>query len=295
MAAVLILSATAVYGQRRRPAATPSKRVIFAVLLDGTTLEPIAYINKGKLAAPVNGSDAASAIAAFDRTYYKPGTVYKLIFGGANAGTVTAKKSDPRSECGKNTAEATTHITKDGVKLKPFVMALATNAPVSAKNAMARRRPSPAEKTEIEALVRAAYAKQNLTAKVLHYQNLTGLDVDHDGKTEFVGSYWIEIDKLTRGLFFFIAEKGTNGKYSLTYHEYKSVEQAGLMSGADIKSVDEGALHELLLDVFDYDGSGTAEIFTYVQSFEGAGFNVYKRSGGKWTRVFEGSNYHCAF
>ena len=66
------------------------------------------------------------------------------------------------------------------------------------------------------------------------------------------------------------------------------------MSG-DIKNVDEGVYHELLLDAFDYDGDGTSNVFTYVQSFEGAGFNVYNKSGGKWIKAFEGSNYHCGY
>ncbi len=285
----LTLSASFSYGQKAKPA----KRIIFAVLSDGKTLEPIAYINKGKLEPPANGSDEESIVSAFDRTYYRPGTVYKLIFGGVNAGTVTAKSSNPKSECGKNVGDATTHSTK--AVLKGFVMGLATNAVVSSKNAGVRHKPTPAEKTEIEALVRAEYLKQKLTPKVLHYQNLTSLDVDHDGKPEFVGSYWIEIDKGTRGLLFFIADKGANGKISFGYHEYKSVDQAGLMGGAEIKMIDEGVYNEVLLDAFDYDANGTAEIFTYVQSFEGAGFNAYKRTGSKWTRVFEGSNYHCAF
>ena len=101
-------------------------------------------------------------------------------------------------------------------------------------------------------------------------------------------------DKLTRGLLFFIASKGSNGKYAVGYKEYRSIDQANVMSG-DIKAVDDGVYHELLLDAFDFDGDGTAEIFTYVQSFEGAGFNVYHRAGTKWTKSFEGSNYHCGY
>jgi hypothetical protein len=67
------------------------------------------------------------------------------------------------------------------------------------------------------------------------------------------------------------------------------------MSG-EITALDEGIYHEMLLDTLDYDADGTGEIFTHVRSFEGAGFMVYKRgAGGKWTKVFEGSNYHCAF
>ncbi|MBV9216954.1 MAG: hypothetical protein JO053_12340 [Acidobacteria bacterium] len=271
----------------------PVKPIIFAVLSDGTSAEPIAYVNKGKLEAAVGGDASPNVISAFDKAYYKPGTVYKLIFGGANVGTVTAKSSDPKAECSKNMGTVTTKSSK--VTLKGLVMGLATSAPIKSTTGSFRRKPTDAEKAEMDALAKAEYAKQKLTPKLLHYQNLTAIDVDNDGKPEFVASYWIEIDKLTRGLLFFIAQRGSNGKYSIGYREYRTIDQSGLMSGASLKDIDEGTLHELLLDSYDYDGDGTGEIFTYKQSFEGAGFTVYKRNGSKWAKAFEGSNYHCGF
>ena len=173
-------------------------------------------------------------------------------------------------------------------------MGLATNIAPKSVNASFRRKPTTAEKAEIDALAKAEFIKQKLAPNKLNYQNLTAVDFENDGKADFVGSYWVEIDKLTRGLLFFIASKGSNGKYTLGYSEYHSIDQANVMSG-EIKAVDEGVYHELLLDVFDYDGDGTAEVFTYIQSFEGAGFNVYRRAGTKWTQAFEGSNYHCGY
>ena len=271
---------------------TVAKPIIFAVIDDGKSLEPIAYINKGKLDTPVSGGDEANVIAAFDKTYYKPGTVYRLIFGSANAGTVTVKSSNPKGDCGKNIGTATTSSTKTA--LKGMIMGLATNVPIKTTTVSYRRKPTVAEKEEMDALAKAEFVKQKLTPKILHYQNLTALDIDNDGKADFVGSYWVEIDKLTRGLLFFIASRGSNGKYAIGYKDYRLIDQANVMSG-EIKAVDDGVLHELLLDAFDYDGDGTAEIFTHETSFEGAGFNVYHRSGTKWSRVFEGSNYHCAY
>jgi hypothetical protein len=182
----------------------------------------------------------------------------------------------------------------DKTPLKGLVMGLATNVPLKSTAPLYRRRPTAAERDEIEKLVRAEYSKQKLTPETLRYQNLTALDLDHDGKAEMVGSYWVEVDKAKRGLLFFIAEKGDGGKYSFGHHEYRLIDQGEVMSG-EIKSVDEGVYHELLLDAFDYDGDGNSEVFTYTQSFEGAGFTVYRRDGGKWTKAFEGSNYHCAF
>ncbi len=269
-----------------------AKPIIFAVLNDGKWLEPIAYVNKSKLGAPVDGGAEQNLISAFVKTYYKTGTAYNLIFGAANVGNVTVNSSNAKSDCAKNTAQITTKSTK--ANLRGLIMGLATNVPLKATNASYRRKPTDAEKLEIETLVKAEYAKQKLAPKTLHYQNLTALDVDNDGKAEFVGSYWVEVDKLTRGLLFFIASKGSNGKYAIGYRDYQSIDQANVMSG-DIKAVDDGVLNELLLDAFDYDGDGTAEIFTYTQSFEGAGFHVYKKSGTKWTQVFDGSNYHCGY
>ncbi|MBK9216186.1 MAG: hypothetical protein IPM59_11425 [Chloracidobacterium sp.] len=276
----------------QRAVSKPPKPIIFAVLNDGKTLEPIAYINKGKLAETVNGSDDQTLITAFNRAYYKPGTIYKLIFGGANAGNVTVKSSDAKAECSRNMATVTTRASK--TPLQGLVMGIATNAPIKTASASYRRRPTAAEKDEIDALVKAEFMRQKLTPGTLRYQNLTALDLDRDGKAEIVGSYWVEIDRLTRGLLFFIASKGSNSKYALGYKEYRSIDQANVMSG-DIKSVDEGVYHELLLDAFDYDGDGTSEVFTYIQSFEGAGFNAYRKSGGKWEQSYTTSNYHCGY
>ena len=95
-------------------------------------------------------------------------------------------------------------------------------------------------------------------------------------------------------MLFFIADKGANGKYTFGYSEYKPVKKDEVMS-EEITMLDTGIYNELLLDVYDYDGDGTGEIFTYTQSFEGAGFNAYRREGGKWAKVFEGSNYDCPY
>ena len=280
---------TPILGQKV-PAKAP-RPIIFAILNDGTSAEPIAYVNRGKLEAPVNGSDDGNIVAAFTKAYYKPGTTYNLIFGGSSVGSVKVKNGNAKSDCAKNIATVTTSTTK--TPLKGNVFALATNAPI--KNTVSfRRKPTAAEKAEIDALVKKEFAKSKLTATKLNYQNLTGVDIDGNGRAEFVGSYWIEVDSKTRNLLFFIAELGSGGKYSLVFADGRSIDQASTMSG-DIKDIDDGVYHEMFLDTFDYDGDGIGEIFTHQQSFEASGFTAYKKSGGKWTRVFEGSNYHCGY
>lgn len=291
VAMCVFLCASIALGQKIKPAAKAPKTIVFAVLGGGTSVEPIAYINGGKLEAAVNGSDDRGLVTAFDAKYYKPGAVYRMVFGAADAGSVTIKSSNSKGDCAPNVAVATSKSAK--TTLKGLVMSLATNATIKNKSGV-RRKPTAAEKTEIDTLVRAEYLKNKLTPKLLHYHNLTVLDVNNDGKPEMVGSYWIDVDKATRALLFFIAEKGANGKYALGYSDFQSIDQGSVMSG-DMKDVEAGILNELLLDAFDYDGDGSSEIFTYTQSFEGSGFAAYKKSNGKWTKAFEGSNYHCGY
>lgn len=292
------LLSVSISAQRRgRGRATPpqkTKQIIFAVLNDGTSLEPIAYIERGKLTATVNGSDEGKIIDAFTKTYYKPKDTYSLIFAGVNSGNVTIKNANAKSDCAKNMATIT--ATSSKAKLKGKVMALATNATAKSGTGV-RRLPSAVERKEIETLVREELVRNNISGNAtadLKYHNLTALDADGDGKAEMVGSFWVEPSKDERALLFFIADKKANGKYALNYHEFRTVKKDEVMSG-EVKDLDGGIYHELLLDAFDYDGDGTNEIFTYTQSFEGAGFSSYKREKGKWTRSYEYSNYHCGY
>jgi len=296
---LVVLCAAGVFAQKKpvaKPTPTPHsvssspRQIVFAVLNDGKTLEPIGYVSRGKFSEPVNGSGEQKDIAAFSRTYYKKGQSYSLVFGGAKAGTISVASSNAATECAKNTAEVRTTAT--GVHLGRLIMGLGTNLTVKTA-ASTRRKPTATEKADADALVKAEYAKEKLTPKTLHYQNLTAINVGSGGDT-LVGSYWIEIDKLTRGLLFFIADKDKTGKYSVSYREYRKVDQADVMSG-NISAVDEGVYHELLLDYLDVTGDGQAEIFTYQQGFEGAGFTAFERKAGRWQKAYEFNNYHCGF
>jgi hypothetical protein len=278
-----------IFAQKTTKAPT---KVIFAVLNDGKTLEPLAKVENGKLMQTVGGDAEDAVIKAFNKTYYKPKTIYNLIFGGSVAGTATVLKNDPQAECARNMAEAATKSVK--AKLKGFVMALATNIKPGKAGSGLRRMPTPAERTDMEKLVLAEFAKNKISGKKLEYHNLTALDVDNDQVPEFVGTFWIATAPTERAMLFFIAEKARDGKYALRHSDFRTVKQDEVMSG-EIKDVDTGVYHELLLDVLDYDNDGVAEVFTYTQSFEGAGFTAYQRKKGGWEKVLEAANYHCGY
>ena len=226
---------------------------------------------------------------------FKAKSKYKLIFAGRNSGVVTVKSSDYKSECASNLAKVSLSATK--VNLKGFVMGLATDIRTTETASGIRRLPTPAERAEFEKIVRDEMVKNNVSsdaAKDLKYHNLTAIDVDNTGIAELVGTFWVNTSETERALMFMIVDKEKSGTYTLTYSDFKSVKQADVMN-EEIKTLDDGMYHELLLDSFDYDNDGVSEIFTMVQGFEGSTFNVYKRENGKWVRTFEQANYHCAF
>ena len=292
-----LLVAASLPAQRTRPKAPPKRLpIVFAVLNDGTTVEPIGYVEKGTLTAAVDGATEAPKLSAFHRAFFKPESTYRLIFGGTNAGTVSIKSSDPKAECSSNTAQIV--FTSQKVKLKGNVMALATDIATTTKGSGVRRLPTPAERAEIETLVREFLVAQKVTASAarnLKYHNLTAMDVDADGNAEMVGTFWADVSPTSRALLFFIANKeGTSGKYAFGFTDFRLIDQKDVMSG-EISAVDSGVYHERLLDVLDVNNDGVAEVFTYIQSFEGVGFNAYRRANGKWTNIYEGSNYHCGY
>ncbi len=287
---VIILSITLpLFAQKSKP-----KQLIFAVVNKGQSLEPIAQIENGKL-SEIQGTEDGSW-QDFVKTYYKPKTTYNLIFGGTQAGRVVVNKAPGAdADCNKNIAQISTQTTK--AKLGGMVMGLATNGDGKTTSGL-RRSPTAAERAEIEKLVRSEFTGKKVSAaalKTLRSHNLTALDVDGDGQAEMIGTYWVAPSNATRGLLFFIAEKNKSGNYTFPYSEYKAVKNDDVMSG-DVKDLDSGVSHELLLDAFDTDGDGKGEIFTVVQAFEGNNFHIYKRGdNGKWARTMETYNYHCAY
>ncbi|MEQ1765364.1 MAG: hypothetical protein ABL984_19705 [Pyrinomonadaceae bacterium] len=292
---VFLLSSMMASAQRR-PASTASKTVVFAVLNEGKAIEPIGYIGaKGVMTPAIDGASEGPVIAAFHRTYFAKGKMFPLVFGGKVSGSVTVTSSNPRGECVNYLGNVTTKTTRSA--LKGNIMALATNAKIAEPGSGVRRLPTAAERAEIETLVRDTYTKNSITAEIaknLKYHNLTALDVNSDGQAEMVGSFWVEPTATEREVLFFIAEMGADKKYRFGYSESRRIKQEETMS-EDIKDVDSGVYHERLLDIFDINGDGDSEVFSYVMSFEGAGFNVYKRQGESWVRHFEGSNYHCGY
>lgn len=271
-----------------------TKKAIFAVLNNGKTLEPIAYIDKGKL-KEIGGETNPEEPFDLVNAFYKPKNTLNLIFGGINVGKATIVKDLKDSDCASNQAEISVSSLK--VKPKGNLMALATNAVPKKQTNLIRKMPTANERKEINELVMREMKSKNVPIKntgELRYHNLTKLDVDGDGNGEFVGTYWYETGAKKRSLLFFIAESDSAGPISMQFTAFNDYAEENVMS-RDIKDVDDGIYHEFLLDMIDYDSDGQSEIFTISRGFESSNFNAYKRVEGKWNKVLETSNYHCGY
>ncbi|MFV0389239.1 MAG: hypothetical protein ACK5NT_10850 [Pyrinomonadaceae bacterium] len=276
------------FGQSKKP-------VIFAVMNDGKLVEPIAFVEKGKLTPAIREDVSDSARVGFGADYYKPGEQYRLYFAGRDNGTVTVKRFNADSDCAPNMAEIAVDTKR--TELKGFLMALATNFKPSTQAKDVRRRPTAAERKQVEELAKGVFQKDGVTQAALakiNYLNLTAIDADHDGKAEIVGSFYVAPNSKERKLLFVIAEKGSNGSYYLAQSRLASYDQNNVMNG-EVNTLDSGVYSELLLDSIDYDNDRSNEIFTYTQGFEGSNFAVYKKKGRSWQKVFETSNYHCGY
>ncbi len=283
-----LLLCSAAFAQKAKP-------IIFAVVNEGKQIEPIAYIENGKLTGVGDDAVTSENMPDFVKNYYKKGAKYNLIFGGDNVGTATVTKDLSKTDCAANQAEIS--LQAGDYKPREFVMALATSAGTKNNVKGTRKLPTSAERAEVEKLVMEKMLARNVPIKntgELRYHNLTKVDVDNDGNPEFVGTYWYNTGDKKRTLMFFIADKKAKGDVSITFEKFDDVEEKDVMN-EDITTLDSGTYHELLIDMFDTDADGTAEIFTVVNAFEGSTFKAYKRTDGKWTRVLETANYHCAF
>lgn len=285
--ACFVIFGISAFGQKTAPV-----KAIFAVLSEGKILEPVAFVENGKLRGIGEQGDNPVDVV---KTFYKSKSKYNLIFGGVNQGSVIISKDLAGTECAANQAEIA--VVSKNFKPKPFLMALGTNLQPKVNSKLIRKMPTANERKSINELVVSEMKTKNVPVKnagELRYHNLTKLDVDGDGRFEFVGTYWYNTGVKQRSLLFFIAETDSDGTFSIPFSKFQDVAIESVMSG-EINDVDDGIYHELLIDMLDFDADGQSEIFTMSRGFEGSNFNAYKRVDGKWTQVLETSSYHCGY
>jgi hypothetical protein len=279
---------------------TRQDSVVFLVTKDATQdaqVEPVAVIDsRGALSEPDSGTASDGTPNEFLARHYRPGAKYRLIFGGAEAGTLTIRAATP-AECSPNAASA--DIGSTTLKLGGNVMALATDGAHAPRAQSSRRAPTAAERA-------AAFgvAKRFLTGKRVSPSavergtktlNLTATDLDGDGHEELIGSYVIKIGPRVRDTLFLIAAPQGRG-FRAVMTKYERVNASDLMDPTLIENLGEGGLGaELYVEQLDADGDGVGEVFTLSYSFEGTNYRAYQRRGGVWRAVYENYSYRCAY
>ncbi|HWS87030.1 MAG TPA: hypothetical protein VN282_08705 [Pyrinomonadaceae bacterium] len=285
---------------RQQPATTQQESAVFLVSKgdeQGAQVEPVAVINgRRELSEPAAEGAGEGALAAFLARHYRPGAKYRLVFGGAEAGTLTIRAATP-AECSPNAASA--DIASAAAKLGGNVMALATDGAHAPRTQVSRRAPTAAERTAAFRLVNNFLAGKGVRASVIGRNtktlNLTATDLDGDGREELVGSYVVKTAPKVRDTLFLVAAPQGQG-FGPALTKYARVNAREMMDPSAIDSVGEGGLGvEIYVEQLDVDGDGVGEVFTLSTSFEGTSYRAYRRQGNTWRGVYESYSYRCAY
>lgn len=285
------------------PARTPQRTersgfILFAVANEGggTTIEPIALVSGGAYVFPESAGGVDEELQKFSAEYFREGRKYRVVSGGGDAGTLTVKRSHVADECFRAGADVE---LQSPVKVGRVVWALATDSETLARGKGERRPPTDTERAAATKLAESVMRARRVPAaalKTLGTINLTATDLDADGRAELIGTFVARTGQAARYVLFLLAEPQADGSYKAGVSEYQQIKAADLPEPDMITEVvDKGFLSEILVDQADLDGDRVGEVVSTSGSFEGQHYTVYKRAAGRWKKVYEGSNYRCAY
>lgn len=283
------------------PQASRSKTVLFVVSSRApqqATMLPILIIDGGEYKTPIGGDSDAEEISRFAAQYYRAGQEYRVLFGGGRGGKLTVKNSTKETECERTGAEVTLQTQ---ARLNTNVMALATDSDTLGRATGSRRAPTDAERAAVMPLALAAYRQKGVAQALLpslDTVNLTAMDLNGDGTAELVGTFVVKKRRggQERYVLFLLAEPGGAGGYKTALANYERYTEKDVMGGGNIDAIGQNGIYtERLVDQLDLDGDGTSEVITIKLGFEGDGYTIYRKQKAQWQKLYEFSNYRCAF
>ena len=272
--ALLLLSSFAV-GSASLAVAQARKTVVFAVSAESGegSMDAVVAVDGKLLRAPYT-DEQKDKQKSFGEQYFAAGKVYRLIFGGGEAGTVTVKKWS--EGCNNIHAEVTPSTS---VRLGGKVMALATNSETLGKRGSARRPPTDSERAQVMTLMKSIYTQRRTPATLMaaiKVTNITATDLDGDGKYEFVGSFMSTAkNKFERDLFLIAHQQGSAMRADFVKFQAYQPPPEGFLSSVD------------LIDHLDLDGDGVGEVFATQGGFDGYALLIFKKVGGRWRQVYD--------
>jgi len=242
-------------------------------------LDPVVMVNRGRLQAPYAEYNEA-AQAKFAGKYFKPGSKYRITFGGGDSGVASITKSD--HGCNNLHATATVETTAN---IRGQVMGLAISNETLGRKESSRRAPSDDERSQVMEMVKQIYSGRGTSAalvRTMQTVNLTATDLDGDGQLELVGSFIIETKSKARRDLFLIAEPKDSGfKAGLVNFQAYNLPPEGFDS--QIKFVDQ----------LDLDGDGVAEVFATQAGFDAYAYLIFKKRNGRWLKVYSAMGDAC--
>jgi hypothetical protein len=252
--------------------------VIFAVNKydeGNTAIDPVAIFSAGRFINPMAKDDEAS-LNQFAAKYLRVGQKHRLLFGGAEAGSVTVKERYKECICLTASTEAQTTA-----KLGGEVRALAVSSEKLGAKQSSRRAPTPEERAAVMNLAKQTFKQNKVAAGFLANIttiNLTAMDLDSDGKAELIGSFDVKGFKDTSHALFLIVEpQAADFKIGLSWYKLNNHEE-------DNES-------RRLVDQLDIDGDGTSEVVAESSYYESTDFTIYKKVKGVWRSVYQGGMY----
>jgi len=257
-------------------AAQPRKTaVVFAVSAESGdgSMDAVVIVDGKQLRSPYS-DEQKDKQKSFGEQYFATGKVYRLIFGGGEAGTV---KVDKWSEGCNNIHAQVTPATS--AKLGGKVMALATTSDTLGKHESARRTPTESERAAVLALMKSIYRQKLTPASLIpaiKVTNLTATDLDGDGKYEFIGSFTLAAkNKFERDLFLIAKPQGTAMRAEFVKFQAYKPPPEGFLWSIDF------------IDQLDVDGDGLGEVFATAGGFDGYSLLIFKKVGGRWKQVYD--------
>jgi hypothetical protein len=256
-------------------AQTRKQTVILAVSSESGegSLDALAVLAGKQLRSPYS-DEQKDRQKTFAEDYFKKGMVYRLIFGGGDAGSATV--SGWNEGCNNVHAQA---AISTSAKLGGKVMALATNSDTLGKRSISRRPPTDTERSGALALMKNIYQQHRTPASLMSaikVTNLTATDLNGDGKYELIGSFTLVAkNKFERDLFLIATSQGSGLRAEFAKFQAYQPPPEGFLSSIDF------------IDQLDIDGDGVGEVFATSGAFDGYALLAFKKVGGRWRQVHD--------
>jgi hypothetical protein len=255
--------------------------VVFAVggEPDSYHMDAVTLFNGRQFKAPFSDEQKDDQ-KKFAEKYFATGRKYRLIFGGGETGSVTVSKWSEGCNSIHSEITATT-----SARLGGQVRALATNDTALAQRTPARRAPTEAERAAVMTLVKSIYKQRRTPANLigsLKVTNLTATDLDGDGKYEMIGSFALAAkNKFERDLFLIAKSAGAAMRADFVNFQAYQPPPEGFLSSIDF------------IDQLDVDRNGVGEVFAIQGGFDGYGYVIFRKVGGRWREVYQGLGDVC--